>query len=39
VTDEPLQIVFEDADIEVGSAGGGVVQIKPSEKALDVEYP
>jgi hypothetical protein len=39
VVDDPLQIVFCVADIDVGSAGGGDIQVRPIEKLLLTLYP
>jgi hypothetical protein len=39
VVDDPLQIVFCVADIDVGFGGGGDIQVRLIEKVLLALYP
>ena len=39
VVDDPLQMVFDAAVIEVGVGGGGDIQLSPMLKELFDEYP
>jgi hypothetical protein len=39
VVDDPLQIVFDAAVMEVGFGGGGDMQLRPMLKELLDEYP